>query len=94
MADPNPAEIMYPNQQGNWRIELKYLPIGHRGHAFLALIDGKGKTVGELHGLGFSKHTGKQMTIAEDGQTCEALTTSPGQGASHRSVARNCASPR
>lgn len=67
MAAPNLAEIMYPNQQGNWRIELKYLPIGHRGHAFLALIDGKGKTVGELHGLGFSKHTGKQMTIAEDG---------------------------
>lgn len=67
MTDRNPAEIMYPNQQGNWRIELKYLPIGHRGHAFLALIDDREKTVGELHGLGFSKHTGAQMTIGEDG---------------------------
>jgi hypothetical protein len=39
MADPTPAEIMYPNQQGNWRIELKYLPIGHRGHARHDLLE-------------------------------------------------------
>lgn len=49
---------MYPNQQtpGSWRIELKYLPIAHRGHAFLALVDDKGDVVGELHGLAYSKH--------------------------------------
>lgn len=52
---------------GKWRIELKYLPIRHRGHAFLALVDDKGNTVHELHGLGYSKHTGERMAIAEDG---------------------------
>jgi hypothetical protein len=44
MTDRNPAEIMYPNHQsdptsGSWHIELRYLPIAHRGHAFLALVD-------------------------------------------------------
>ena len=53
MTDRNPAEILYPNQQAtkDWKIELKYLPIAHRGHAFLALVDHDGKVVGELHGL-------------------------------------------
>lgn len=61
MTDRNPAEIMYPNQQGGsdpgkWHIELRYLPIAHRGHAFLALVDDKGDVAGELHGLAYSKH--------------------------------------
>ncbi len=73
MTDRNAAEIMDPNQQGNWRIELKYSPIFHRGHAFLALIDDTGKTVSELHGLGFSKHTGEQMKAAEDGADLRAV---------------------
>ncbi len=73
MADPkSDAEIMYPNQQGNsgpgeWHIEFRRLPIFHRGHAFLALVDSEGKTVRELHGLGHSKHTGEAMAMAEDG---------------------------
>jgi hypothetical protein len=35
MTDPkSDAEIMYPNQQASkdWKIELRYLPIAHRGH--------------------------------------------------------------
>jgi hypothetical protein len=73
MTDPRPAaEIMYPNQQGDsdpgkWRIELKYLPIAHRGHAFLALVDDKGEVVRELHGLAQSKHTGKIVPLGMDG---------------------------
>jgi hypothetical protein len=76
MTDQNQAEIMYPNQQGGsdpgtWRIELKYLPIGHRGHAFLALVDDKGRVAGELHGLAYSKHAPTKrprepMTIGVD----------------------------
>lgn len=68
MTDRNPAEILYPNQQskGDWKIELKYLPIGHRGHAFLALVDHDGKVVGELHGLAKSKHTGQLVGMGMD----------------------------
>lgn len=80
MTDRNQAKTMYPNQQGNWRIELKYLPTAHRGHAFLTLIDDKEKTVGELHGLGSSKHTGQQMTIGGDGSDL--------RGVNHRSTRR------
>jgi hypothetical protein len=73
MTDPkSSAEIMYPNQQsdsdpGKWHIELKYLPIGHRGHAFLALVNDKGDVAGELHGLSYSKHTGERMVMGVDG---------------------------
>ncbi len=73
MADQkSDAEIMYPNQQGDsapgsWRIELKYLPIAHRGHAFLALVDDNGDVVRELHGLAQSKHTGKVVEMGMDG---------------------------
>ena len=70
MTDPkSDAEIMYPNQQAtkDWKIELRYLPIAHRGHAFLALVDHDGKVVRELHGLARSKHTGELMTMGGDG---------------------------
>lgn len=70
MTDPkSDAEIMYPNQQAtkDWKIELRYLPIAHRGHAFLALVDHDGKVIGELHGLAKSKHTGELMTMSGDG---------------------------
>ena len=68
MTDPkSAAAILYPNQQsnsgmGNWSIELRYLPIAHRGHAFLALVDDKGDVAGELHGLAYSKHTPNKST--------------------------------
>ena len=67
MTDRRAAEIMYPNQGEPWRIELKYKTIGHRGHAYLALVDGKDRLVRELHGLGISKHTGEEMMMADDG---------------------------
>jgi hypothetical protein len=75
MTDRNPAKILYPNQQeaGDWKIELKYLPIAHRGHAFLALVDGEGNVVRELHGLAKSKHTGQ---IAEMGMDDADLVAS------------------
>ncbi|MDP1753156.1 MAG: hypothetical protein Q8L22_27185 [Reyranella sp.] len=72
MSDPrSAAEILYPAQNrdapGTARIELHYLPIAHRGHAFLRFVDSSGKTVGELHGLGQSKNTGKIMEMGMDG---------------------------
>lgn len=71
MTDRNPAAILYPNQPsgaapGAWRIELKYLPIAHRGHGFLAFVDPDGNTVKELHGMAKSKHTGELMKMGMD----------------------------
>lgn len=56
MTDRRAAEILYPNQGGDWKIELRQRPIAHRGHAFLALVH-KGEIVRELHGFGHSRHT-------------------------------------
>ncbi len=72
MSDPrSAAEILYPAQNGAApgaaRIELHYLPIAHRGHAFLRFADSDGEIVGELHGLGQSKNTGKIMEMGMDG---------------------------
>lgn len=72
MSDPrSAAEILYPSQTGaapgTARIELHYLPIAHRGHAFLRFVDSNGETMGELHGLGQSKNTGKIMRMGMDG---------------------------
>lgn len=76
MTDRRAAEIMYPDQGKNWRIELRYKPIAHRGHAFLALVDKDNKTVSELHGLSFSRHTGKQMMVGMDGDNLEGRVSS------------------
>ncbi len=72
MSDPrSAAEILYPSQNGaaprTPRIELHYLPIAHRGHAFLRFVDANDKIVGELHGLARSKHTGKIVNMGMDG---------------------------
>ena len=72
MSDPrSAAEILYPTRnnaaRGAARIELHYLPIAHRGHAFLRFVDSSGETVGELHGLAQSKHTGKVVAMGMDG---------------------------
>lgn len=74
MTDRNDAEIMYPNQQGGWRIELRYLPIAHRGHAFLALVNDRGEVERELHGLARSRNpskdelrTGEAVKMGMDG---------------------------
>lgn len=64
------AEILYPSQNGAApraaRIELHYLSIAHRGHAFLRFVDANENTVGELHGLAKSKHTGRIMDMGMD----------------------------
>jgi hypothetical protein len=57
---PSPA-------QGTWRIEMRYLPIGHRGHAHLTLVDPDGKPRQQLHGLAESRNTGEIMTFGPDG---------------------------
>ncbi|MGQ0582016.1 MAG: hypothetical protein ACT4O6_08775 [Reyranella sp.] len=72
MSDPrSAAEILYPAQnsaaQGAARIELHYLPIAHRGHAFLRFVDANNDVVGELHGLAKSKHTSKIVDMGMDG---------------------------
>lgn len=66
MTDRRAAEIMYPNQGGDWQIVLMKHPILHRGHAFIALVHGK-EVVSELHGFGHSKNTGDRQTLATDG---------------------------
>jgi hypothetical protein len=69
MTDRNDAETMYPNHNNGWRIELRYLPIAHRGHAFLALVQGKGKgeVVEQLHGLSQSRNTNGIVPVGMDG---------------------------
>jgi hypothetical protein len=42
---------------GEWRIEMRYLPIVDRGHTFLALIGPDDRTRRELHGLSYSRNT-------------------------------------
>lgn len=79
MTDRRAAEILYPNQGKDWRIELMNHPILHRGHAFLALVDGSGRIAGELHGLSYSKHTDKQVTVGMDGADLRGVVTGPGK---------------
>lgn len=75
MTDRRAAEIMYPNQ-GDWQIELRQRPIAHRGHAFLALVH-KGEIVSELHGLGYSRHTGDPQMLATDGANLRGVEARP-----------------
>jgi hypothetical protein len=60
--DKLPAET-----PGDWHIEMRYLPIVHRGHAFLALVDPDGKVQRELHGLARSRNTGRLVALGMDG---------------------------
>jgi hypothetical protein len=76
MTDRRAAEILYPNQGGDWKIELRHQPIAHRGHAFLALVH-KGQIVSELHGFGHSRHTGDQQTLAFDGAHLQGTESRP-----------------
>ena len=63
-----------PDAHGAWRIELRYLPIGHRGHAFLTLVDPEGNDAGQLHGLAVSRNTGKVVPLGADGAQLQAFT--------------------
>jgi hypothetical protein len=63
-----------PDQpQGNWRIETRYLPIGPRGHAFLALVGPNGDDK-QLHGRSQSINTGEISSMGMD----NAKLVSPG----------------
>lgn len=79
MTDRRAAEIMYPDQGKDWRIELKSHPIFHRGHAFLTLVDGNDRIVGELHGLSYSKHTDRQMMVGMDGADLRGVAIGSGK---------------
>lgn len=61
-VDRLPAET-----PGDWHIEMRYLPIVHRGHAFLALVDPSGTIQRELHGLARSRNTGELVPMGMDG---------------------------
>ena len=57
-----------PTEQPNdWPIEMRYLPIAHRGHAYLALIDPSGKVQRELHGLARSRSADNLVALGMDG---------------------------
>lgn len=76
MTDRRAAEILYPNQGGDWKIEFRQKPIAHRGHAFLALIH-KGEVVRELHGFGHSRHTDERQMLATDGAHLRGTESHP-----------------
>ncbi len=61
-VDQLPAE-----QPNDWHIEMRYLPIAHRGHAFLALVDPNGNVQRELHGLARSRNTDNLVALGMDG---------------------------
>ena len=52
---------------GPWQIELRYLPIGPRGHAYFVLVDPQGNLREELHGLAYSRNTGNEQVMGKDG---------------------------
>src|SRR5476651_2484686 len=57
------------DQPNDWHIEMRYLPLAHRGHAFLALVDPKGKVQREMHGLARSRNTGELVALGQMAQT-------------------------
>jgi hypothetical protein len=74
-AQPTPDDGRVPaDAHGAWRIELRYRPIAHRGHAFLTLVDPEGTPRAELHGLAVSKHTGKVVPLGSDDAQLQAFT--------------------
>ncbi len=72
LAQASNAEDLPPPAQGTWRIELRYLPILHRGHAFLALVDPNGRSQRQLHGLSESRNTAEIQAFGQDGSKLEA----------------------
>jgi hypothetical protein len=72
-SGPQGSDLPTP-AHGAWRIELRYLPIKHRGHAYLALIDPAGRVQRELHGLSCSRQTGDFMPLGADGSRLAART--------------------
>ncbi|MBS0538333.1 MAG: hypothetical protein JSR47_06235 [Proteobacteria bacterium] len=75
--EPRQVDQLPPEQpkdrNRDWRIEMRYFPIAHRGHAFLALVDPDDNVVRELHGLARSKNTGKLVALGMDGARLTAV---------------------
>ena len=68
------GELPDRDDSGEWRIELRRLPLLHRGHAVLTLVGPKGQWI-ELNGLSQSRRTGKVMAIGVDGSKLIASGT-------------------
>jgi hypothetical protein len=47
----------------DWRIEMRYMPVLHRAHAYLALVDPSGKIQRELHRLAQSRNSNDKDNI-------------------------------
>jgi hypothetical protein len=62
------------DDSGDWRIELRRLPLAHRGHAVLALVGPNDQWI-ELNGLSKSRTTGKVVPIGVDGAKLIASST-------------------
>lgn len=65
-----PADAAGPN---DWRIELRYLPVAHRAHAFLSLVDRSNNVQRELHGLSRSRNTNELIAMGSDGSNLVAV---------------------
>jgi hypothetical protein len=61
------------DDSGEWRIELRRLPLLHRGHAVLALVGPNNQWI-ELNGLSKSRHTGDVVAVGVDGGKLIAST--------------------
>lgn len=72
-TNTSPPNGLPADLHGAWRIELRYLPIGPRGHAFLTLVDPEGNDAGQLHGLAVSRNTGKVVPLGVDGAKLQAF---------------------
>jgi len=77
------AETLYASDRSSYpapgtaRIELHYLPILHRGHAFLRLVRADGTTE-ELHGFSRSRDNGTINSMGVDGSRLVAEHSSDG----------------
>ncbi len=70
----DPARAQLPKDVKSdkpWRIEVRYHPILHRGHAFLVLVGpnekGRDEDKAEMHGLSRSRNGGKIVSMGMDG---------------------------
>lgn len=66
MPPARAGDLPQRDDSGEWRIELRRLPLAHRGHAVLALVAPTGKSV-ELNGLAQSRNTGEVVDMGIDG---------------------------
>ncbi|MBS0550201.1 MAG: hypothetical protein JSR24_20785 [Proteobacteria bacterium] len=72
---PADAENFPREMDGDWRIQMRYLPILHRGHAYLALIGPDNKIHREMHGLSQSRNTNELVPLGMDGAKLVGVET-------------------